>query len=67
MELYLEKLVNEENLYLKRTFYDKLDAIREKIALRTISKFLMPYVIMKFGPRRQKKLTKKTKTKRKNK
>lgn len=66
MELYLEKLVNEENLYLKRTFYDKLDAIREKIALRSISKFLMPYVIMKFGPRRQ-KVTKKTKIKRRKK
>ncbi|VVC45818.1 Hypothetical protein CINCED_3A002857 [Cinara cedri] len=57
MGTYLEKLKEEERISLKREFYDKLDAIKEKIALRAITKFLMPYILNEFGPR---KTTKKT-------
>lgn len=61
MEIYFKDLEEDESVYLKRELYDKLDAIREKIALRAISKFLMPYVIMQFGSRKTK--TSKNKTK----
>jgi len=54
MEIYYKDLKEDERVYLKRELYDKLDAIRGKIALRAISKFLLPYVIMKFGPRKTK-------------
>lgn len=67
MEIYLKNLEEDEKVYLKRELYDKLDAIKEKIALRAISKFLVPYVIRKFGPKKtknsKKKKNKKTKTK----
>lgn len=51
MKTYLNELEEDERVYLKRELYDKLDAIKEKIALRAIKKFLMPYVNKKFGPR----------------
>jgi len=60
METYLRELEEEKKLYLKRELYDKLDAIRKKIALRTITKFLIPYANMKFRLRRQKARKKKT-------
>lgn len=55
MGIYLEELIEEERVYLKREFYDKLDAIKEKIALRAINKFLVPYILNKFGPRKKPK------------
>lgn len=62
MEMYLEELKEDEKLYFKREFFDKLDAIKEKIALRTISKFLIPYVNLKFKSKRL-HISKKRKTK----
>jgi hypothetical protein len=59
MEIYQTKLEEDETLYFKRELYDKLDAIRKKIALRTISKFLLLYVNMKFESRRKEQKPKK--------
>lgn len=63
METYLYELQEDERVYLKRELYDKLDAIKEKIALRAISKLLIPYVNLKFGPRKPTSRRKKKKNK----
>lgn len=55
----LKELEEDEKMYFKREFFDKLDVIKEKIALRAISKFLIPYVNLKFKSRRLKMLKKK--------
>lgn len=66
MEMNLKELEEDERIYIKREFYDKLDAIKEKIALRAISKFLLPYVNLKFKAKRLKMLkNKKIKNKKK--
>lgn len=59
IEMNLMELEEDEKMYFKREFFDKLDAIKEKIALRAISKFLLPYVNLKFKSRRLKMLKKK--------
>ncbi|KAL5236572.1 hypothetical protein ACI65C_003982 [Semiaphis heraclei] len=59
MATHLAELQEAERVYLKREVYDKLDAIRERIALRTISAFIMPYVNLKFKSRKQKTKKKK--------
>lgn len=61
MEIYHTELEEDETMYFKRELYDKLDAIRKKIALRTISTFLLPYVNMKFELRRKEQKPKKKK------
>lgn len=52
MEIYLSELEESEEMYLKEELYDKLDAIKEKIALRVIKKFLIPYIHVKFETKR---------------
>jgi len=59
MSTYLAELQEAERVYLKREVYDKLDAIRERIALRTITAFIMPYVNLKFKSRKKKTKSKK--------
>jgi len=66
MDTHLAELQEAERIYLKREVYDKLDAIRERIALRTISAFIMPYVNLKFKSRKQKTKSKKIKGSNKN-
>ncbi|XP_022173408.1 uncharacterized protein LOC111035893 [Myzus persicae] len=61
MATHLADLQESERVYLKREVYDKLDAIRERIALRTITAFIMPYVNLKFKSRKKKIKSKKTK------
>lgn len=63
MATHLAELQEAERVYLKREVYDKLDAIRERIALRTISAFIMPYVNLKFKSRKQKTKKKKVQIK----
>lgn len=53
MEIYHGELEEGETKYLKEELYDKLDAIKEKIALRAIAKFLVPYINTKFGNKRE--------------
>lgn len=60
MSKYLAELQEAERVYLKREVYDKLDAIRKRIALRTITTFIMPYVNLKFKSRKKKSKSKKT-------
>ncbi|CAH1731420.1 unnamed protein product [Aphis gossypii] len=60
MSKYLADLQEAERVYLKREVYDKLDAIRKRIALRTITAFIMPYVNLKFKSRKKKAKSKKT-------
>ncbi|XP_026819178.1 uncharacterized protein LOC113557833 [Rhopalosiphum maidis] len=59
MSKHLAELQEAERVYLKREVYDKLDAIRERIALRTITAFIMPYVNLKFKSRKKKTKSKK--------
>lgn len=59
MSMYLTELQESERVYLKREVYDKLDAIRKRIALRTITEFIMPYVNLKFKSRKKKSKGKK--------
>jgi len=61
MSTYLAELQEAERVYLQREVYDKLDAIRERIALRTITAFIMPYVKLKFKSRKKKTKSKKIK------
>jgi len=61
MATHLAELQEAERVYLKREVYDRLDAIRQRIALRTISAFIMPYVNLKFKSRKQKTKIKKSK------
>lgn len=53
MEMNLNSLEEDERMYLKVELYDKLDAIKEKRALRVISKFMSSYINMKFAKKRQ--------------
>lgn len=55
MRIHLDELKEKERIYLKREFYDKLDAIKEKIALRAIKKLLEPYIVMKFRSKKNSK------------
>lgn len=61
MKTHLAELQEAERVYLKREVFDKLDAIRERIALRTITSFIMPYVKLKFKSRGKKTKSKKIK------
>lgn len=61
MEIYLKELEEDEKAYVKRTVYDKLDAIRKRIALRVISKFLIPYIRMRRSKKKKNKNKKKKK------
>jgi len=61
MATHLTELQEFERVYLQREVYDKLDAIRERIALRTITAFIMPYVNLKFKSRKKKIKSIKTK------
>lgn len=63
IEVYLKELQDDETMYFKQEFDNRIYAIRKKIALRAISKFLLPYINMKFKSKRLKKKKKADKTK----
>lgn len=60
METHLKQLQSEEET-LEQEKNEKLLAIRKKIAIRTISNFLSPYIKKKFLKKKPNKKTKKGK------